>query len=52
MFAGLALLKFKDGIENDPLRVLSGWNKDGEFGDLGHCSWFGVECLDGKVVVL
>ncbi|KAK1428650.1 hypothetical protein QVD17_17489 [Tagetes erecta] len=49
---GLALLKFKDGIDNDPLKVLSGWNKDGELGDLGHCSWFGVECLDGKVVVL
>ncbi|KAL4587775.1 hypothetical protein LXL04_000649 [Taraxacum kok-saghyz] len=49
---GMALLKFRDGIERDPLGVLSGWNNDDEVADLGHCSWFGVECSDGKVVIL
>ncbi|XP_024973699.1 inactive receptor-like serine/threonine-protein kinase At2g40270 isoform X2 [Cynara cardunculus var. scolymus] len=49
---GLALLKFRDGIETDPFGVLSGWNNDGEAADLGPCSWFGVECSDGKVVIL
>ncbi|KAL7599375.1 inactive receptor-like serine/threonine-protein kinase At2g40270 [Lactuca sativa] len=49
---GLALLKFRDGIERDPLGVLSGWNNDDEAADLGPCSWFGVECSDGKVVIL
>lgn len=47
---GLALLKFRDGIEKDPFGALSGWNKEGYSGD--HCSWFGVECSDGKVVIL
>ncbi|CAI9288130.1 unnamed protein product [Lactuca saligna] len=49
---GLALLKFRDGIERDPLGVLSGWNNDDEAADSGPCSWFGVECSDGKVVIL
>lgn len=49
---GLALLKFRDGIERDPFGVLSGWDNDGEATELGHCSWFGVECSDGKVVIL
>ncbi|KAK9057555.1 hypothetical protein SSX86_022391 [Deinandra increscens subsp. villosa] len=51
-FAGLALLKFREGIETDPFGVLSGWGNDGEAADLGPCSWFGVECADGKVVIL
>ncbi|KAK8517163.1 hypothetical protein V6N13_092449 [Hibiscus sabdariffa] len=47
---GLALLRLKDRIVNDPFRSLSNWKeKDGE---VDHCSWFGVECSDGKVVVL
>ncbi|KAJ9543581.1 hypothetical protein OSB04_023288 [Centaurea solstitialis] len=49
---GLALLKFRDGIEMDRFGVLSGWNDGGDAADFGHCSWFGVECSDGKVVVL
>ncbi|KAD3338489.1 hypothetical protein R6Q59_026744 [Mikania micrantha] len=48
----LALLKFRAGIERDPFGALSGWNHDGDAADLGPCSWFGVECSDGKVVVL
>nr|XP_043612110.1 inactive receptor-like serine/threonine-protein kinase At2g40270 [Erigeron canadensis] len=49
---GLGLLKFREGIEKDPFGALSSWNDDGEGSDLGHCSWFGVECLDGIVVAL
>ncbi|KAK5826443.1 putative LRR receptor-like serine/threonine-protein kinase MRH1 [Gossypium arboreum] len=47
---GLALLRLKDRVVNDPFCSLSSWKEeDGEF---DHCSWFGVECSDGKVVVL
>ncbi|MFS7902831.1 putative non-specific serine/threonine protein kinase [Helianthus anomalus] len=49
---GLALLKFRDGIDLDPFGVLSGWSNGGDAVDLDHCSWFGVECSDGKVVAL
>lgn len=49
-YAGLALLRLKDRVVNDPFCSLSNWKEeDGEF---VHCSWFGVECSDGKVVVL
>ncbi|KAJ7959853.1 Inactive receptor-like protein kinase [Quillaja saponaria] len=48
--AGLALLKFRDRIIRDPFGALSNWNGDG--GVLDPCSWFGVECSDGKVVTL
>ncbi|KAL5974968.1 hypothetical protein ACLOJK_031644 [Asimina triloba] len=43
---GLALLKFRERVEVDPFGALSNWN--------GHdpCSWFGVVCLDGRVIVL
>ncbi|KAL2540841.1 putative LRR receptor-like serine/threonine-protein kinase [Abeliophyllum distichum] len=34
-----ALLKFKDGISNDPLRILSSWNSSIHF-----CHWQGVAC--------
>lgn len=34
----------------DPYGALSNWNKDG--GEDDPCSWFGVECSDGKVVIL
>ncbi|XP_022764972.1 probable inactive receptor-like protein kinase At3g56050 [Durio zibethinus] len=47
---GLALLRLRERVVNDPLGALSDWKEeDGEF---DHCSWFGVECSDGKVVVL
>ena len=48
--AGLALLRFRERVETDPFGVLSNWiEKDG---DIDPCSWFGVECSDGKVVIL
>uniref|UniRef100_A0A6N2L4Z4 Protein kinase domain-containing protein n=1 Tax=Salix viminalis TaxID=40686 RepID=A0A6N2L4Z4_SALVM len=47
---GLALLRFRSRVERDPFGVLSNWiEKDG---DIDPCSWFGVECSDGKVVIL
>ncbi|KAI4339155.1 hypothetical protein MLD38_024126 [Melastoma candidum] len=47
---GLALLGLRERIASDPFGALRDWtSKDGEF---DHCSWFGVECSDGKVVVL
>uniref|UniRef100_A0A0A0KF88 Protein kinase domain-containing protein n=1 Tax=Cucumis sativus TaxID=3659 RepID=A0A0A0KF88_CUCSA len=47
---GLALLRIRDAVGSDPFGALANWNdKDGEF---DHCSWFGVECSDGKVVIL
>ncbi|KAK8500969.1 hypothetical protein V6N13_062738 [Hibiscus sabdariffa] len=47
---GLALLRLKERIVNDPFCSLSNWKEDD--GDVDHCSWFGVECSDGKIVVL
>ena len=34
----------------DPFGALSDWNDSG--GEVDHCSWFGVDCSDGKVVIL
>ena len=51
MFAGLALLRFKERIVSDPFDALKNW-KDDDGGVIGHCSWSGVECSDGKVVIL
>ncbi|XP_015874563.3 inactive receptor-like serine/threonine-protein kinase At2g40270 isoform X1 [Ziziphus jujuba] len=48
---GLALLSFRERVVQDPYGVLLNWNNDGE-DDIDPCSWFGVECSDGKVVVL
>ncbi|XVE99810.1 hypothetical protein REPUB_Repub03eG0233400 [Reevesia pubescens] len=48
---GLALLRLREKVVNDPFGALSDWKKE-EDGDVDHCSWFGVECSDGKVVVL
>jgi hypothetical protein len=48
--AGLALLRFRDRVVRDPLGALSDW-KDYD-GVVDPCSWFGVECSDGKVVIL
>ncbi|XP_034687806.1 inactive receptor-like serine/threonine-protein kinase At2g40270 [Vitis riparia] len=47
---GLALLKFRESVVKDPFGALSDWNDSG--GEVDHCSWFGVECSDGKVVIL
>ncbi|XP_022148367.1 inactive receptor-like serine/threonine-protein kinase At2g40270 [Momordica charantia] len=44
---GFALLRIREGIVRDPFGALSSWN-----GEFDHCSWFGVECSDGKVVLL
>lgn len=48
--AGKALLKFKQGIVSDPFGALSNWVDDEVAVD--PCNWFGVECSDGRVVVL
>ncbi|XVE69467.1 hypothetical protein DITRI_Ditri09bG0154500 [Diplodiscus trichospermus] len=47
---GLALLRFRESVVNDPFGALSDWKE--EDGEVDHCFWFGVECSDGKVVVL
>lgn len=49
-YAGLALLKFRERVVNDPLGALSNWNDHKE--DINPCFWLGVECSDGKVVAL
>ncbi|XP_048326367.2 probable inactive receptor-like protein kinase At3g56050 [Ziziphus jujuba] len=46
---GLALLRIRERVVSDPFGALSNWNDDGH---VNPCSWFGVECSDGKVVVL
>ena len=48
--SGLALLRFKQRIVSDPFNALSDWRED--FGIVDSCSWFGVECSNGQVVVL
>ncbi|KAJ1418378.1 Serine-threonine/tyrosine-protein kinase, catalytic domain [Sesbania bispinosa] len=47
---GKALLKLKQRIVSDPFGALSNWVDDEVAVD--PCNWFGVECSDGKVVVL
>jgi hypothetical protein len=47
---GLALLRLKQKVVNDPFGALSNWRYSEE--EIDHCSWFGVECSTGKVVVL
>uniref|UniRef100_A0A7C9ET65 Protein kinase domain-containing protein n=1 Tax=Opuntia streptacantha TaxID=393608 RepID=A0A7C9ET65_OPUST len=48
---GIALLKFRESVVNDPFGALSSWNE--EDGETVHCSWFGIECSDdGHVVSL
>lgn len=47
---GLALLQFRDRVVNDPFKALLNWNRGGVGNDV--CSWFGVQCSDGKVVAL
>ena len=48
--SGLALLRFKEGVISDPFKALADWKDD--VGEVNPCSWFGIECSDGKVVVL
>ncbi|GAA0167040.1 hypothetical protein LIER_40298 [Lithospermum erythrorhizon] len=47
---GLALLRFKERVEEDPFGALLDWSDPN--GDLNPCSWFGVKCSDGNVVSL
>lgn len=47
---GLALLRLRERVVNDPFGALLNWKE--EDGVINPCSWFGVECSDGKVVVL
>lgn len=47
---GLALLRFKERVIVDPFGALLDWKEEG--GEVHPCSWFGVECSDGKVVAL
>ncbi|KAK9279153.1 hypothetical protein L1049_012830 [Liquidambar formosana] len=49
---GLALLRFRERVARDPFGALSGWYDGDGDGDVDPCSWFGVECSDGKVVIL
>ncbi|OMO50035.1 hypothetical protein CCACVL1_30670 [Corchorus capsularis] len=49
-YAGLALLRLRERVVNDPSGALSDWKEND--GALDHCSWFGVQCSDGKVVLL
>ncbi|KZV39270.1 hypothetical protein F511_14571 [Dorcoceras hygrometricum] len=50
MFLGLALLRVKEKVLGDPYGALSNW-KD-EVGVENPCSWVGVGCAEGYVVVL
>jgi hypothetical protein len=46
--AGSALLKFQSRVGEDPHGAMAGWNpRDGD-----PCSWNGVSCDDGRVVML
>ncbi|KAK4761991.1 hypothetical protein SAY87_029875 [Trapa incisa] len=47
---GWALLRLKNTIKSDPSGALKSWHEND--GEANPCSWFGVECSDGKVVVL
>ncbi|XP_047317622.1 probable inactive receptor-like protein kinase At3g56050 [Impatiens glandulifera] len=47
---GQALLRFKERMVRDPYGVLLNWN-DG-MRNVNPCSWFGVGCIDGKVITL
>ncbi|TYI30246.1 hypothetical protein ES332_A05G372700v1 [Gossypium tomentosum] len=47
---GFALLRLRERVVNDPFGALWAWKE--ENGEINHCSWFGVECCDGKVIAL
>ncbi|GJN40606.1 hypothetical protein PR202_gb29850 [Eleusine coracana subsp. coracana] len=45
---GSALLKFQSKVEEDPHGAMAGWKPR----DRDPCSWNGVSCVDGRVVML
>lgn len=45
---GSALLKFQSRVEEDPRGAMAGWSPR----DCNPCSWNGVRCVDGRVVML
>uniref|UniRef100_A0A803MYX3 Protein kinase domain-containing protein n=1 Tax=Chenopodium quinoa TaxID=63459 RepID=A0A803MYX3_CHEQI len=45
---GLALLEFRERIENDPYGAFANWNPNHS----EPCAWLGVQCLNGKVKML
>ncbi|CAO2170973.1 unnamed protein product [Urochloa humidicola] len=47
-FEGLVLLKFQSRVEEDPYGAMAGWSPR----DADPCSWDGVRCVDGRVVML
>ncbi|CAO2183293.1 unnamed protein product [Urochloa humidicola] len=47
-FEGLALLKFQSRVEEDPYGAMASWSPR----DADPCSWDGVRCIDGRVVML
>ncbi|XP_021732521.1 probable inactive receptor-like protein kinase At3g56050 [Chenopodium quinoa] len=47
---GIALLKFRERVVNDPYKALSSWKE--ENGEANPCSWFGIGCVGGRVVSL
>ena len=47
-YAGAALLKFQSRVEEDPHSAMAGWNPR----DCDPCSWDGIRCVDGRVVML
>ncbi|OWM66677.1 inactive receptor-like serine/threonine-protein kinase At2g40270 isoform X2 [Punica granatum] len=53
---GVALLRFRDRVSKDPFGALSNWKwnaqGDGGGGIIDPCSWFGIECSHGRVVIL
>ncbi|KAF9590335.1 hypothetical protein IFM89_033861 [Coptis chinensis] len=42
--------RFRDKVVKDPYGALLNWNRND--GEENPCSWFGIECSDGRVVIL
>ncbi|XP_022746133.1 probable inactive receptor-like protein kinase At3g56050 isoform X2 [Durio zibethinus] len=47
---GFALLRLRESVVSDPFGAFSDWKEEDR--EVDQCSWFGVECSDGRVVVL
>ncbi|KAL9231448.1 hypothetical protein vseg_006678 [Gypsophila vaccaria] len=47
---GIALLKFKKRIVNDPFEALTNWTE--KIGETNPCSWFGIRCSNDHVISL
>ncbi|GAB4831971.1 hypothetical protein Ancab_005988 [Ancistrocladus abbreviatus] len=47
---GMALLRFKERVVNDPFGAILNWNEN--IGEADPCSWSGVDCAEGNVVSL